>query len=142
MRDALIRNVKRRFDSYVEVLASLDDEALSLRLNVPKHRTVAEHLWCIVSSRAVYARSIEAGSRQEWKSLEFPWTTANLASQLDTTATAAVGAIEGVTEWTPPRDEMLLEFAEHEAMHEAQIIRHIAGAERPMPKSLKWAVCD
>jgi hypothetical protein len=141
VRDALARNVKHRFDSYVEVLASFDDEALSLRLNVPKHRTVAEHLWHRELA-CRHARSIEAGSRQEWQSLEFPWTTANFAAQLDATATAAARAIDGVTEWTATRDELLLELAEHETMHEAQIIRHIAGAERPMPKSLTWAVCD
>ena len=130
MRAALLRNLAQRFESYAEVAQALDDAALNERLDLPKHRTVAEHLWRVVSSRETYGRSIEAGTRQDWRG-------AKLASSAAAT-TAIIGAVD---EWTDERDDLLLELAEHELMHEAQIIRHFFGAGLDVPKSLRWAVC-
>ena len=142
MRAPLIRNLNDRFRSYAEMIAAVDDRALAERLDVPRHRTLTEHLWCIVSSRETYARSLAAGSTQAWQGASFAMDPAGFAERLDSSAAAAGAAIEGITDWTEARDEILIELCEHELMHEAQIIRHFLGAGLDMPKSLKWAVCD
>ena len=142
MRAALIRNLHDRFRSYSDIIAAVDDRALAERLDVPRHRTVAEHLWCVVSSRESYARSLAAGSTQAWQGASFTMDTAGFAERLDSSAAAAGAAIEGITDWTDARDEILIDLSEHELMHEAQIIRHLLGADLDVPESLKWAVCD
>jgi len=57
----------------------------------------------------------------------------------DRSSRAVQDAIAGICEWTPIRDELLLALAEHEVMHEGQIIRHVYGLEGTLPKSWKWA---
>ena len=142
MRAALIRNLNDRFRSHSDIIAAVDDRALAERLDVPRHRTLAEHLWCVISSRESYARSLTAGSTQAWQGARFAMDPAGFAERLEASAAAASAAIDGITDWTEARDEILIELCEHELMHEAQIIRHFFGAGLDMPKSLKWAVCD
>ena len=142
MRSGVISRIEARFAAYADIAAAVDSEQIHDRLDIPRHRTVAEHLWCVISSRLTYARSIEASATEEWRGAEFSREVEGFRAQLASSAASAKAAIAGVEAWTPERDELLLDLAEHEAMHEAQIIRHFFAAALPMPPSLRWAACD
>lgn len=38
--------------------------------------------------------------------------------------------------------QRLAQVAEHEVMHEGQIICVMFGLDKPLPASCRWAVCD
>lgn len=48
-------------------------------------------------------------------------------------------AIQNTTEWTDERNSLLATLAEHEVMHEGQIIRHMYALEYELPDSWTWA---
>ena len=52
---------------------------------------------------------------------------------------ALIAAIDAVSDWSLEHDELLAAVAEHEVMHEGQIIRHMYGLGRELPASWRWA---
>lgn len=62
MRDRIVSNLTTRFDAFDALVAQLDDEALHAKLDIEKHKSLAEHLWCVVGSRESYAKAITEGS--------------------------------------------------------------------------------
>lgn len=139
MRDRVIENLTARFAAYDDLIASVDDEVLKQKIDVPRHKSLLEHLWCIIGSRESYARAIAQGEWQGWDCSMSGYKRADFAKKLGTSAKAVLDAIEGVTDWTPERERQLASLAEHEVMHEGQIIRHIYALELKMPASCVWA---
>jgi hypothetical protein len=139
MRATVIQNLKARFQSYADLISEVDRAALKQRLDAPKHKSLGEHLWCVVGARESYARAIEAG---EWSGFSCSMKSfghGDFAAKLDDSARAVLEAVENVTEWSDGHDELLMMLAEHEVMHEGQIIRHMYGLEKTLPGSWKWA---
>ncbi len=139
MRKALIGALKLRFQFYNDLVSATNDVELGKKLDMPKHKSLAEHLWCVVGARESYARALIAG---EWKGFSCSlneFSQSICLEKISSSADDVVGAIECVSEWTIVRDELLLTLAEHEVMHEGQIIRHMYGLESDLPDSAKWA---
>lgn len=139
MRETILRNLETRFAAYAELVAALDESALGERLDAPRHKSLAEHLWCIVGARESYAKAIAAG---EWRGFGCSMSgqqRADFEKSLDSSARATLDAVANAGEWTETRDDLLASLAEHEVMHEGQIIRHMYGLGRDLPSSWKWA---
>lgn len=139
MRDSVITALTSRFNSYVDLISSVDDEALGRKIDVPKHKSLAEHLWCVVGARESYARAIVEGS---WKGFSCSMTNFSqqgFSERLRSSSESVVKALENIQDWTVERDRLLLALAEHEVMHEGQVIRHMYGLNMEIPGSVKWA---
>lgn len=139
MKATLIKNLKERFSVYDDIIAGSGDERLQVKLEVPKNKSLAEHLWCVVGARESYAAAIAAN---EWKGFacslqQFMQT--DFSKKLKTSADAVLTAIESVDDWTDTRSELLLTLYEHEVMHEGQLIRHMYGLGFDIPESVKWS---
>jgi hypothetical protein len=138
-RDILIRNLAFRFDAYAELVATVDGDALRERLGPPKHKSLGEHLWCVIGARESYARALEAG---EWPGFACSMKSfghADFTEKLASSARMVLDCARRIDQWTDARDELLLMLTEHEVMHEGQIIRHMYGLERTLPASWRWA---
>ncbi|MDH3644085.1 MAG: hypothetical protein OES38_18415 [Gammaproteobacteria bacterium] len=139
MRDTIIKNLTERFQSYDDFVGQLSDDALAARLDAPKHKSIAEHLWCVVGARESYAKALEAGEWSGFGCSMSAYTRADFEAKLPESARTVVAAIDSVADWTAAREELLATLAEHEVMHEGQIIRHVYGVEGTLPVSWKWA---
>lgn len=139
MRETIVKNLERRFLSYGELIDSIDEAMLVAALDVPKHKTLKEHLWCVVGARESYTRALTAGQWEGFSCSMTSYTKGDFQSALSRAAGAARDAIEGIDEWTNDHDALLATLAEHEVMHEGQIIRHIYGTGGTLPSSWKWA---
>ena len=141
MREVLIENLKQRFQFYADLASQVDDETLNAEIDVPRHRSLGLHLWCVVGTRESYAKGIAAGAMQGWQSSVTKLNRDEFTAKLASSSEALLTAIESVDEWTSERQRLLAEVAEHEVMHEGQIIRVMFGLEKPLPSSCHWAVC-
>ena len=141
MRDTIVANLAQRFAFYADLVDEADDDAFTAELDVPRSRSLGLHLWCIVGTRESYAKAIAAGEMQGWASSVTRLERDEFAAKLAVSGQALLDAIKGVSDWTPERDKLLAEVAEHEVMHEGQIIRLMFGLEKTLPSSCSWAVC-
>lgn len=141
MREVIIENLRKRFGFYAELAGQLDDEQLNATLDVPGHRSLGLHLWCVVGTRESYAKAIPAGAMAGWASSVTALSQTELVAKLADSGRILLQAIEAVGVWTPERDALLAEVAEHEVMHEGQIIRAMFALDQPLPASCHWAVC-
>jgi hypothetical protein len=139
MRETIIRNLQARIESYAEFIATLDPADLTTRLAVPSDKSVAEHLWCIVGSRESYARALAEGEWQGFACSMTLYTHDDFARALAASGAQIVAAVRGVSEWSAAQDALLAAVAEHEVMHEGQLIRHMYALERSLPSSWRWA---
>ena len=139
MRSKIIDNLTSRFESYGELIDQVDDQALTERIDAPKHKSLAEHLWCVVGARESYAKALVAG---EWVGFNCSMTKyerSDFESKLIDSASEVQAAIESIDDWTSQHDDLLATLAEHEVMHEGQIIRHVYGMGATLPSNWKWA---
>lgn len=142
MLATVIGNLEQRLGFYADLAAQVDDDTINAELDVPRHRSLGMHLWCVVGARESFARAIEAGRMQGWSSSVREFKQTEFAAKLASSARTLLEAVRGVAEWTPERERLLAQIAEHEVMHEGQIIRVMFGLEKPLPNSCAWAVCD
>ena len=139
MRETIIRNIKKRMSSYSDFISTIDFNDVNKKLDIPKNKSVAEHLWCIVGSRESYAKALAVG---EWQGFSCSMKTYDRESfelALESSGQALIAAIDAVSDWSLEHDELLAAVAEHEVMHEGQIIRHMYGLGRELPASWRWA---
>ena len=139
MRQLLIDALKTRFQSYDDLVTVTNDVDLSKKTEIPKHKSLAEHLWCVVGARESYARSITNGKWEGFNCSMKDFSHTAFVEKVRSSAAEVATAIEDVSEWNKERDELLLALSEHEVMHEGQIIRHLYGTETKIPSSVKWA---
>ena len=139
MRATVIHNIETRISAYADFISAIDVDDLTRKLDVPRNKSVAEHLWCIVGARESYAKALAAG---EWQGFSCSMKTYDLDSfelALASSGQALIAAIEAVSDWSSKHDELLAAIAEHEVMHEGQIIRHMYGLGCELPVSWRWA---
>lgn len=141
MRDTILANLTRRFEFYADLAKETGDNTVNAELDVPRSRSLGLHLWCIVGTRESYAKAIAAGEMRGWESSVKKLEQDEFVRKLASSSAALLEAIRAVSDWTPERDKLLAEVAEHEVMHEGQIIRLMFGLEKPLPSSCAWAVC-
>ena len=139
MHREILTRLSDRFKAYSDLSALFSEDLLNQKIDVPKHKSLAEHLWCVVGARESYAKAIEQG---EWSGFACSMQTfdpSEFRSKLDESADAVNEAVRSVTTWTPDRSGLLATLAEHEVMHEGQIIRHMYALEQELPDSWVWA---
>ena len=139
MRATIVQNLKARFDAYAELTAALDDGAMGERLDAPKHKSLLEHLWCVVGARESYAKALDTGEWAGFNCSMDKFTRDDFEVSLAASAAIVLTAIDNVSDWTEAREELLATLYEHEIMHDGQIIRHMYGMERTLPESWNWA---
>lgn len=125
--------------TYADLITAIDANDLTAKLDIPRDKSVAEHLWCIVGSRESYAKALISG---QWQGFSCSMTQYNLpdfASALNSSAENVLATIQGIGDWSQEHDQLLAALAEHEVMHEGQMIRHMYGLGRTLPVSWKWA---
>lgn len=139
MREVIERNLRARFAAYADLIATVDEAMLTAKLDVPKHKSLNEHLWCVVGARESYARALAAGQWEGFRCSMGAYSCDDFCNKLNDSAESVMKAIASVTEWTPQREQLLAMLSEHEVMHEGQIIRHVYGTGGVLPKSWVWA---
>ena len=139
MREELTIRMQQRFLAYADLAEILDDQLLGQKIDVPKHKSLAEHLWCVVGARESYARAIEQGDWQGFSCSMHAFASQDFQAKLQSSSAAVTQAIDSVSDWNANRLSLLATLAEHEVMHEGQIIRHMYALERELPGSWVWA---
>ncbi len=139
MRQKLLDALKTRFQSYDDLIESVESDHLGRKVDVPRHKSLIEHLWCVVGARESYARALDTGSWEGFACSMTKYTHAEISEKLRSSASAVLIAAEKVEDWTEERQNFLLDLSEHEVMHEGGIIRHMYAFETDMPGSVKWA---
>ena len=139
MHDALIASVTRRFRSYDDLIAAIESRQLRQKLDAPRHKSLLELLWCVVGARESYAQALSTGAWGGFACSMTQHTHDEVVDKLKASGEAVLAAIASVDDWTSERDQLLIELAEHEVMHESGIIRHIYAFELDIPASVKWA---
>jgi uncharacterized damage-inducible protein DinB len=128
-----------RFLSYHDLLQDVSDELLDLRLDVPKSKSLKEHLWCVIGARESYTKALAAGSWQGFGCSLEDFSVESLKAALKTSSEAFFETVSDVSDWTEETENLMADLMEHEVMHEGQIIRLLYGLKRTIPKSVKWA---
>lgn len=139
MRQRVIDNLYARFGAYADLIEECDDEALGMKLDVPRHKSLLEHLWCVVGARESYAKALRAGQWQGFSCSMTSYSQDDFRTSLTASAHSVTDAIAAIQEWTDQHDELLAALSEHEVMHEGGIIRHVYAVEGTLPSSWKWA---
>jgi hypothetical protein len=139
VRDRVITNLRQRFASYADLVDGLDDEALVEQVDVPKHKSIQQHLWCVVGARESYARALRAGRWNGFACSMSAYSKDDFSTSLESSSREVLDALAAIENWTAEHDELLASLAEHEVMHEGQIIRHVYGVGGTLPSSWKWA---
>ena len=139
MRDEVIARLNRRFDAYADLIDTITPDRLTATVDVPKHKTLAEHFWCVVGARESYARAIHTGAWDGFACSMDTFELADFKASLASSASKVQHALDDVQDWHAAREELLATLAEHEVMHEGQIIRHMYALGESLPDSWTWA---
>lgn len=139
MRDQIVENLKTRFAAFDDLALELDDSALNALIDVPKHKSLKDHLWCVIGARESYAEGLRAGAWQGFACSMTAFSTDDFKMGLGSSADGVMNAVIAIQDWTAEQDRLLATLYEHEVMHEGQIIRHIYAMGGTLPKSWKWA---
>ncbi len=139
MRTLIIQKLEARFNAYADLIAQTDAPALEAKLAVEKHKSLKEHLWCVVGARQSYAKALEANQWQGFSCGMTDFAPADFQDALAHSAADVLKVIHAIDEWTEERNALLATLAEHEVMHEGQIIRHLYGVGSRAPASWTWA---
>lgn len=139
MRNTIILNLRQRMASYNDLIKLLDESSLNLKLDVPKNKSAAEHLWCLIGARESYARALLAGEWQGFKCSLKAFDHQSFAAALNQSSQQLLTAIEQVNDWQTEHEALLAAISEHEVMHEGQLIRHLYGLGVDLPRSWRWA---
>ena len=139
MHNQISTRLFTRFDAYADLAEQLTDELLHQKVDVPKHKSLAEHLWCVVGARESYATAIETGAWPGFSCSMESFTAKDFKAKLTESSNSVRSAVSGLDAWSDEQSEFLATLAEHEVMHEGQIIRHMYALERELPASWVWA---
>jgi len=143
MHERLIARLTRLMAASAQFAEQLPDAAFATRLDVPSN-AIGEQFWCVIGARESYARAITEGG----------W--AGFSCSLGADATRMGGAVrDGLrassatvelavhgADWTPLREDLLVDLIEHEAQHQGQLIRYAYALGYPFPPSWvdRWAL--
>lgn len=136
MNQKLKSHLDRSYKLTHDLVAHLDETALSLDLpKLPSNR-IADQLWCIVGARESYTKAIEAGG---WKgfacSLKSPRVKQSVLGALEVTH-ESLGAID-FARLSDAQLDLAFALLEHEVQHHGQLIRFVYGNGLTFPESWK-----
>ena len=139
MRDTIIKNMNARFDAWLDLANSIDEGLVKQELPVEKNKSLKVHFWCVVGARESYTKSLEEGAWAGFSCSLDVYSPEGVAAKLQASAQAFNKVVNDIDDWTTDREELLASLAEHETMHEGQVIRLIYGLGHTLPPSWKWA---
>ena len=139
MHQILIKHLEERFQSFADLAAMIDEVQLREAIDVPKSKSLADHMWCIIGARESYTAALAAGSWSGFNCSLTEVTVGSVRDKLDASAAVFTETVTAIDTWTPQREELLVTLMEHEVMHEGQIIRLWYALGHELPQSVKWA---
>lgn len=137
MQDLISQRIEQRFEAFEALAETLSPEMLEERIELPKHKTLGEHFWCVIGARESYTRAIEAGV---WSGFHCSLDTLepeSIVQALRDSARKFQTCLKA--KLNPAQSQLLLELLEHEVMHEGQMIRHLYALGYRIPASWRWA---
>lgn len=135
---ALGERFERSFGLYRDLLDSIGEDVLPLRLGKLASNSIGAQLWCVVGARESYSRAIKAGIWSGFTcSLDNPLNVANVRAALTRSAADVREALESMPSASSTQSGLIIDLLEHEAAHQGQLIRYLYGLELPIPPSWK-----
>lgn len=134
MNRQLKSNLDRCFQLTHDLVAHLEEAALTLDLpGLPSNR-ISGQVWCIVGARESYIRAIEAGAWAGFScSLAAPQVKESVLSALE--ATRARLAEIDFNKLSDTQIGLAFDLLEHEVQHHGQLIRFVYGNKLTFPAS-------
>ena len=139
MLDQVLMHIRARFQSYDELAQQMSDDLLDKNVPVPRNKTIAEHLWCVVGARESFSRALAAGAWTGFSCSLEDQRQRSFIDALKSSGDAFNRVVAEIDDWSTARQDLLLDLLEHEVMHEGQLIRHVYALGETVPKSWKWA---
>ena len=124
-----------RLEAYADLAAQLTDDLLNQRVDVPKHKSLSEHLWCVVGARESYAKALALGSWQGFNCSMKAFSAVDFRAKLSESSANVREVVLAIDNWSDTQIELFISLNEHEVMHEGQIIRHMYALDRHLPES-------
>jgi hypothetical protein len=140
LADVIRANLTRSMALYDDLLASLPESALAMKLPGVPSNTIGAQLWCVVGARESYARAVEAGA---WAGFTCSLTSAAsrdkaaVQAALSGSADAVVDKLARLESYDDARSSFVVHLLEHEVAHQGQLIRYLYGLKLPIPDSWK-----
>ncbi|NSW53265.1 MAG: hypothetical protein HPY85_12230 [Anaerolineae bacterium] len=137
-------HLHRSFQLFGELAEQLPESALARSLAEPSN-AIGEQLWCVIGARESYARAILndgwAGFRCSLSYEDARGSKPAVQAALARSA-AALDALPPDLEWSDTRQQLLLDWLEHEVQHQGQLIRYLYGLGYRFPDSWaqRWAL--
>ena len=98
MREVIINNLERRFAAFVDLVEQTDDSALQFKLPVERHKSLLEHLWCVVGARESYTQALLIGEWQGFNCSMTSFTQTDFREALNHSAAALRSALREVVD--------------------------------------------
>lgn len=132
---AIREHLQRSFELTGDLVRSLSEDDLSLRLKDLPSNTIGEQLWCIVGARESYLKAIV---NDGWSgfgcSLKNTTSKDEVLASLQKSSEDCSGFLDG-RELSESQTEFLLTLLEHEIQHHGQLIRYVYGNKLGFPAS-------
>ena len=137
MFDLAIKRLVNTFTLTNDLLSSIYDEQLKLKLENLPSNTIGQQAWCIVGARESYFMAIQLG---EWQGFSCSYSDTNskplLLEKLNNTSNSITKFIkenknQGINK------SFVFDILEHEIQHHGQLIRFFYGNKIPFPQSWK-----
>ena len=133
----IIKKIERAFNLTYDLIKSLSEDQLLLRLNELPSNRICDQIWCIVGARESYFNAVKNGGWCGFScSLREPQIKENSLNSLDNSSSLlikyCIARKLDVTQF-----DYLFDLLEHELQHHGQLIRYIYGNRLKFPESWK-----
>lgn len=132
----LASRLERSFALYDDFVASLAESALGESLPGLPSNAIGLQLWCVVGARESYTLAIQTGGWAGFScSLADPLAKELVAAALQRSAAEARDVFPLIEGFSAEQEGFLLDWLEHEAAHQGQLIRYLYGLRLAIPES-------
>lgn len=143
MREKVIEHTQALFRAHQELSEILPEEAFGQKLSIPSN-TIGGQFWRLIGARESYTKAIKENGWAGFSCSMSQKDTNNKEKVLNSfyKTTQDFGqALKGIGQ-TNDRDDLFLDFLEHETQHQGQLIRYVYGLKYKFPKSWaeRWAL--
>lgn len=133
--ELLNQKLKRAFDLTLDLVESLSQEHLTLKLQDLPSNSIGHQLWCVIGARESYFKAIQ---QAQWAgfscSLSDLTSREEIISCLGNTSND-IQTFLSENELSEIQLDFLLNLLEHEIQHHGQLIRYIYGNRLKFPQS-------
>lgn len=135
MIDILLSRLQNAFNLTTDLVDSLSEEHLKLKLTGMPSNTIGEQIWCVIGARESYTNAI---ANKGWVgfscSLENPHSKNQMKASLKKSEADCMATLSRF-QLKENQLEYLLSLLEHEVQHHGQLIRFFYGNKLAFPKS-------